>query len=116
MTAEPLPEPLSAACIEVRPATAGDACAGVQPRYVASPASVAEASAVMAAAAGLGLAVLPRGTGTRLAWGSPPRRCDLVVDTLRPYFGEVRERRVRREGENVLVVAARPRPARSVSE
>ena len=83
MTAEPLPEPLSAACIEVRPATAGDAFAGVQPRYVASPASVAEASAVMAAAAGLGLAVLPRGTGTRLAWGSPPRRCDLVVDTLR---------------------------------
>lgn len=53
------------------------------PSYVASPASVAEASAVMRAAAGLGLAVLPRGTGTRLAWGAPPRRCDLVVDTLR---------------------------------
>jgi glycolate oxidase FAD binding subunit len=53
------------------------------PSYVAWPASVAEASAVMRAAAGLGLAVLPRGTGTRLAWGAAPRRCDLVVDTLR---------------------------------
>src|SRR6266536_2868751 len=65
MAAEPLPGPLSAACGEVRPA------------------SVAEASAVLAAAAVLGLAVLPRGTGTRRAWGSPPHRCDLVVDTLR---------------------------------
>ena len=48
MAAEPLPGPLSAACGEVRPATAGDAVAGVAPRYVASPASVAEASAVLA--------------------------------------------------------------------
>ncbi|HLQ57138.1 MAG TPA: FAD-binding oxidoreductase [Streptosporangiaceae bacterium] len=79
----PLPGPLTAACGAVRPAGPTDAVAGVLPRYVASPASVAEASAVMAAAAGLGLAVLPRGTGTRLAWGGPPRRCDLVIDTLR---------------------------------
>ena len=33
-------------------------------------------------------------------------------NNLRPYFSEVRERRVRREGENVLVVAARPRAPR----
>ncbi len=83
MAAESVPGPLTAACGEVRPASDGDAVAGVRPRYVAWPASVAEASAVLAAAAGLGLTVLPRGTGTRLAWGSPPRRCDLVVDTLR---------------------------------
>ena len=83
MPAEPLPGPLTAACGQVRPATSGDAVAGVMPSYVASPASVAEASAVMRAAAGLGRAVLPRGSGTRLAWGAPPRRCDLVVDTLR---------------------------------
>ncbi len=83
MAAEPVPGPLAAACGEVGPASDGDAVAGVPPRYVARPASVAEASAVLAAAAGLGLAVLPRGTGTRLAWGAPPRRCDLVIDTLR---------------------------------
>lgn len=42
------------------------------------------------------------------------REAAVVVDALRPLFHQVRERRVRREGENVLVVAARPRdvPAR----
>ena len=83
MAAESVPGPLSAACGQVSAASSGDAVAGVLPSYVAWPASVAEASAVMTAAAGLGLAVLPRGTGTRLAWGAPPRRCDLVVDTSR---------------------------------
>lgn len=53
----------------------------MQPSFVAAPASLDEASAVMRAAAALGLAVVPRGTGTRLAWGAPPRRCDLIVDT-----------------------------------
>src|SRR5580704_151062 len=83
MAAESVPGPLSAVCGQVSAASSGDAVAGVRPSYVAWPASVAEASAVMTAAAGLGLAVLPRGTGTRLAWGAPPRRCDLVVDTAR---------------------------------
>ena len=83
MAAESVPGPLAAACGQVSAASSGDAVAGVQPSYVAWPASVAEASAVMTAASGLGLAVLPRGTGTRLAWGAPPRRCDLVVDTSR---------------------------------
>lgn len=83
MTADRLPGPLNAACDEVRLATEEDAVAGVRPRFVGSPGSLAEASELMAAAAGLDLAVLPRGTGTRLAWGSAPRRCDLVVDTLR---------------------------------
>ena len=26
---------------------------------------------------------MPRGSGTKLGWGAPPRRCDLVIDTLR---------------------------------
>ena len=55
---------------------------GSQPCSVARPASTAEARALLAAAAGLDLAGVPRGTGTRLAWGSPPDRCDLVIDTL----------------------------------
>ena len=36
----------------------------------------------------------------------------VVIAALQPRFHEVRERRVRREGENVLVVAARPRRRR----
>jgi len=74
---------LAAGCPAVRAAGADDAVAGVAPRYAASPASVAEASAVMRAAAGQDLTVVPRGSGSRLDWGAPPVRCDLVVDTLR---------------------------------
>jgi glycolate oxidase FAD binding subunit len=73
---------LAGACPSARAAGAGDAVAGVIPRYAASPASVAEASAVMRAADEQGLAVVARGSGSRLDWGAPPRRCDLVVDTL----------------------------------
>src|SRR5215475_1095721 len=73
---------LAAACPAARAAGAGDAVAGVTPRYAASPASVAEASAVMRAADEQGLAVVVRGSGSRLDWGAPPSRCDLVVDTL----------------------------------
>src|SRR5215472_774039 len=51
------------------------------PRFAASPATVAEAGALLAAAAAADLAVVPRGGGSKLGWGAPPRRCDLVVDT-----------------------------------
>jgi glycolate oxidase FAD binding subunit len=74
---------LAAACPAARAADTSDAVAGVAPRYAASPASVAEASAVMRVAAEQALTVVPRGSGSRLDWGAPPRRCDLVVDTLR---------------------------------
>jgi glycolate dehydrogenase FAD-binding subunit len=73
---------LAAACPAARPAEPGDAVAGVVPRYAASPASVAEASAVLRAAAAHDLAVVARGGGSRLDWGAPPQRCDLVVDML----------------------------------
>jgi glycolate oxidase FAD binding subunit len=81
MTPAAPPAELTTACPEVRPATPADAVAGVAPRYVAAPATEAQAGALLTAAAGLGLAVLPRGGGTRLAWGAAPARCDLVVDT-----------------------------------
>ena len=51
---------LAAACPAARAADASDAVAGVAPRYAASPASVAEASAVMRVAAGQALTVVPR--------------------------------------------------------
>jgi glycolate oxidase FAD binding subunit len=79
----PLPAELAAACAEVRPARADDLVGGVPARFVASPASTAEAAAVMRAADALGLAVVPRGAGSRLDWGNPPRVCDLIVGTER---------------------------------
>jgi glycolate oxidase FAD binding subunit len=83
MTADLIPAALSKACGEVRPADEADSVAGVRPGFVATPASTQEAGALLTAAAQLGLAVVPRGTGTRLDWGGPPSRCDLVVDTQR---------------------------------
>jgi glycolate oxidase FAD binding subunit len=73
---------LASACESLRPGSAADAVGGITPLFVASPSSVAEASAVMRAAAEHGLAVAARGSGSRLGWGSPPSACDLVVDML----------------------------------
>jgi glycolate oxidase FAD binding subunit len=74
---------LAAACADVREAGAGDAVAGIEPRWVASPDSSEETSAVLRVAAGHDLAVVPRGAGSRLGWGRPPARCDLVLDMRR---------------------------------
>ncbi len=37
----------------------------------------------MKAANDAGLAVVPRGGGTKLAWGNPPRRADVILSTAR---------------------------------
>jgi glycolate oxidase FAD binding subunit len=75
--------PLRAACGEVAEVTTGDAVDGVPARWVAWPRSTGEVSAVLRAAAELGLRVVARGTGTRLSWGVPPTAVDLIVDTSR---------------------------------
>jgi glycolate oxidase FAD binding subunit len=81
MTADSIPASLVEACEQVRLAGQADAVGEVQPRFVASPASTTQASSLLRAAAALGIAVLPRGTGSKLAWGNPPERADLVVET-----------------------------------
>jgi glycolate oxidase FAD binding subunit len=74
---------LEKACSEVRDAGAGDAVGGVLPSFVAAPASTEEAGALLRAATSHDLAVVPRGGGSRLGWGMPPSRCDLIVDMSR---------------------------------
>ncbi len=71
---------LEQACGEVREATSDDAVDGVAPALVARPASTEEVAEVMRAAAAHGLAVVPRGRGTKISWGRPPARADVVVD------------------------------------
>jgi glycolate oxidase FAD binding subunit len=83
MKTDSIPGPLAQACDEVRLAGPADAVAGVQPGLVAAPATTEQASAVLRAAAQLGLAVIPRGTATKLDWGYPPERADLIIDTTR---------------------------------
>ncbi|MGH3786104.1 MAG: FAD-binding oxidoreductase [Pseudonocardiaceae bacterium] len=74
---------LRAACTDVAQATAGDTVDGVPARWVAWPHSTEEVSAVLRAAAGLGLRVVARGSGSRMSWGVPPTGLDLIVDTSR---------------------------------
>jgi glycolate dehydrogenase FAD-binding subunit len=80
---------LGKVCAAVRPGEPQDAVFGVVPAVVACPATVAEASEVLRAAAGNGLAILPRGTGSKLTWGTPPDHCDVIVDTT--LLGQVIE-------------------------
>lgn len=74
---------LAGRCDDVREATADDAVDGVVPAYVVRPSSTEETAQAMGAAAALDLAVVARGAGTKLTWGSPPRRLDAVLDLSR---------------------------------
>jgi glycolate oxidase FAD binding subunit len=79
----PIPAELARACDDTALAGNGDSIGGRQARYVAAPASTEEASALLRAAAALGLTVVPRGAGRLQHWGNPPDSCDLIVDTRR---------------------------------
>lgn len=67
----------------VRPATPADAVAGVQPRVAVEPEDEEEAAAILAFADGEGLKVLPRGGGTQLGTGFPPRGGDILLSLAR---------------------------------
>jgi glycolate oxidase FAD binding subunit len=57
-----------------------DVVDGVAASYVAVPTSTAEVAAVLRAAAAQDLAVVARGAGTKLTWGAPPDRVDVLLD------------------------------------
>jgi glycolate oxidase FAD binding subunit len=67
----------------VRAATSGDAVGGVQPKLVIEPANENEIAKVLRAANEAGLAIAPRGGGTKINWGNPPRRADAVLSAAR---------------------------------
>ncbi len=67
----------------VRQASAADAVAGVLPQIVVEPATEQELAKVLKLADEAGLAVIPRGGGTKLEWGNPPGRADLILSTVR---------------------------------
>jgi glycolate oxidase FAD binding subunit len=67
----------------IRAASAADAVCGVQPRLVLEPASEQQLAAVLRLANDAGLAVVPRGGGTKLSWGNPLSRADVILSTGR---------------------------------
>src|ERR1035437_10475366 len=64
-------------------ATEADAVDRMPARWVAQPDSTEQTAAVMRVAANHDLAVVVRGSGTKLTWGARPDRVDLVLDTTR---------------------------------
>jgi glycolate oxidase FAD binding subunit len=67
----------------VRQADAADAVGGVVPSLVVSPGDEGEVASVLSVASARGLAVVARGGGTKIDWGSRPERCDVVLSTSR---------------------------------
>lgn len=67
----------------VRPANAADLVAGVQPKLVVAPGTEKELAEVLRLSNEAGLAVIPRGGGTKLGWGNSPERADLILSTAR---------------------------------
>jgi glycolate oxidase FAD binding subunit len=67
----------------IRAATAAEAVCGVQPRLVLEPANEQQLAAVLRLANDASLAVVARGGGTKLSWGNPPSRVDVILSTAR---------------------------------
>ena len=67
----------------VRPALPIDSNHAIQPKYFVAPGSEKELAAVLRASNEMGLAVIPRGGGTKLGWGNPPARADVILSTAR---------------------------------
>jgi glycolate oxidase FAD binding subunit len=67
--------------VAIRAAEESDAIDGVLPSAVVAPADTDGVAAVLRIAAERGCAVSARGTGTKLDWGLPPARLDVLIDT-----------------------------------
>lgn len=67
----------------IRQASGADAVDGVQPAYVVVPRTYEEVSEVLKTIGEAGLSAAPRGGGTKLGWGNPPKSADIVISTSR---------------------------------
>src|ERR1700680_1851412 len=66
-----------------RPASGGDEVDGCAPLAVLEPSDATTLAEMLGWANAQRLAVVPRGGGTKLQWGAPPLRVDLVLSTAR---------------------------------
>jgi glycolate oxidase FAD binding subunit len=67
----------------IRPATTDDVVNGVQPAGVVAPGTAQEIAQLLHYCSSAGLAVVPRGGGTKLSLGNLPQRVDFLVSTER---------------------------------
>ncbi len=67
----------------LRAGTDADVVCGVLPQFVAEPKDEKQLAAALSIANEAGFSVVPRGGGTKLDWGNPPKKADLVLSTVR---------------------------------
>jgi glycolate oxidase FAD binding subunit len=81
----PIEEKLLAAAgpQNLRAAVIGDSVCSVQPQFVAQPENEEQLASLLSCVNETGVAVIPRGGGTKLDWGNPPKRADVILSTTR---------------------------------
>jgi glycolate oxidase FAD binding subunit len=67
----------------LRAASPADAVSGVLPQFVAEPDDEKQLASVLSVANEAGIGVVPRGGGTKLDWGNPPTKGQLILSTAR---------------------------------
>jgi glycolate oxidase FAD binding subunit len=67
----------------LRDATFDDVVRGVQPRFVAEPDDERQLASLLATANQERIAVVPRGGGTKLEWGNPPKSAEVILSTAK---------------------------------
>jgi glycolate oxidase FAD binding subunit len=67
----------------LRAASAGDVVSGGFPQFIAEPDHEHQLAAALSLANDAGIAVIPRGGATKLDWGNPPKRAQLILSTAR---------------------------------
>jgi glycolate oxidase FAD binding subunit len=75
-------EPIVGAA-HIREAVPADAVDGLQPQLIVAPGSAKEVAHVLRAADDAGVHLIPRGSGTKLAWGNVPRQAEMALSTER---------------------------------
>jgi glycolate oxidase FAD binding subunit len=67
----------------LRVATAADGVSGVLPQFVAEPDNEKQLANALSLANDAEMAVIPRGGATKLDWGNPPKKAELILSTAR---------------------------------
>jgi glycolate oxidase FAD binding subunit len=67
----------------LRLATQEDAICGIVPQFVIEPENEQQLAAALSCADAAGASVVPRGGATKMGWGNPPKRADLILSTRR---------------------------------
>jgi glycolate dehydrogenase FAD-binding subunit len=67
----------------LRAATVGDRVCDMQPQFVAGPENEEQLASLLSCANETDVRVVPRGGGTKLDWGNPPKKAEVILSTAR---------------------------------